>query len=1113
MIVQNTLNRRDAIFSASEYLAETLAYYALIDANYRDRGVGSDHNLDQALLQVYSAILAFTVEVKKAQNESAGSDRKVAAAHLAKIKNVEPKILSAEEERQLDWMSRASYSSRQRDLQKKRTEGTGDWLLVLDQYTYWKSNAGGLLWLPGISGCGKSVLCSTVIHDIKRDCESDDSKYIAYWYFEFNDEKSQNGDIMTRSLIRQLSRSPLLPSVIKIWENHHLRGSDPDSQTVSDLLDDVISNIPGHVYLVLDALDECPENAKSKERATILSLLTGLIKRHKNKLHILATSCPEQDIKFQLEGFSTIDVGVHLDNDVRSFAETSIVKGELKKFKQDLKDLIKGKLLSSKERRFRWAELQIAELEDCYTDRDFIDVLNSILHTLEETYRKILDGFRSRNIRLVRGILILICLSPNVLDLETVAAMVGLDSPDAVLKICTTALVNEVDGKIRVDEAAFFKYAATYWNTHVTASMDADRAPDFQAKIDRLFTEPNVYFNWVRMMDSKCPHWDDSRINRIENCEQPIQIASWMGLYQNVEHLLNQGTSPNAFGSRSPHGYALQIASYAGHENIVELPLDRGAKVNGRLITSATFTAGPTALIRATESGHESIVRLLLERGADVSPTMQKHGSALQIASYHGDEKIVEMLLDHNADINASRRGSDSAVYTASLHGYEKICKILLDQVAICISEQDLVAIFTMVLVPYMLAGDGRSALQDAAEGNNNGIFQLLLDRGTDINSNRGTSGNALYHLAYNGHASGVQMMLDRGADVHLPGGLYGSALQLAACRGYEEITQMLLDRGADVNANNGWSSALHKAAYNGHISIVQILLDWGADINILDDFYGTTLQAAAVQGYEDIMQMMLDRGVDVNANSGRNGTALHTAVRNGHTSAVQMLLDWGAYVNAPEEEYSSPLQVASSDGNEKMVRMLLNHGADPNSQSGELKNALYEAASRGYVEIVQILLASGADVNARDSEGLNALHGAAWEGYKEVVQILLDEGADVNTEASVSALSFVCDLSNECTDIIGIVQMLLDRGADVNFQGENGTPLQLASSAGNEKIVEILLDHGADINVQGVKEGETAIQVALANGHERIVQMLRERGAKLDAQEGFQHLQDSGEN
>ncbi|KAJ5352432.1 hypothetical protein N7452_001406 [Penicillium brevicompactum] len=41
-----------------------------VDVKYRNQGVESDERLDQALLKVYSAILEFTAEVKKGQDEN-----------------------------------------------------------------------------------------------------------------------------------------------------------------------------------------------------------------------------------------------------------------------------------------------------------------------------------------------------------------------------------------------------------------------------------------------------------------------------------------------------------------------------------------------------------------------------------------------------------------------------------------------------------------------------------------------------------------------------------------------------------------------------------------------------------------------------------------------------------------------------------------------------------------------------------------------------------------------------------------------------------------------------------------------------------------------------------
>ena len=48
---------------------------------------------------------------------------------------------------------------------------TGSWLLHSDQYVRWRSGHTRHLWLHGKAGCGKTILTSTVVGDIRRHCE------------------------------------------------------------------------------------------------------------------------------------------------------------------------------------------------------------------------------------------------------------------------------------------------------------------------------------------------------------------------------------------------------------------------------------------------------------------------------------------------------------------------------------------------------------------------------------------------------------------------------------------------------------------------------------------------------------------------------------------------------------------------------------------------------------------------------------------------------------------------------------------------------------------------------------------------------------------------------
>ncbi|QMW39186.1 hypothetical protein G4B11_002466 [Aspergillus flavus] len=678
-MVQNDIQRRDAVFAASEYLADTLAYYISIDTHHRDQNVDSDQNLDNALLGVYSALLDYSAEVNKVREQNAVArvgksiyaiadqpleqlkakvkekgqsadkwaylsdslcNRENAKNILAKIdeaislnKNIESKVLTAEEDRILNWVCTADYSKIQNETQEFRSPNTGNWLFALKEYQDWKVSPGHILWLYGVVGCGKSVLCSTVIKDIKRLCEKDSTKSFAYWYFQFSNEMTWSVQNLVRSLIRQLSRKPLAQSVTKMWERNSVPGSQPGREELRDTLDDVLSITPGEIFLVLDALDECPERSRQNERKELLSLLVGLNEHHKNKLHILATSRPEQDIRAKLGRFLTVDLEAKLAEDVETFVRTEISNGRLVKF-QHMQNRILDHFLGT-ERQFRWADLQITRLANRTTEKQIEDALRTIPETLEETYREVLDRIEEKDIKIAREMLLLLCLAPVPLDIQTIADAVSLLSPDLIVKICTTALVIvSEDGAIRLAHfsvkeylvvskdvgndhrfrftepkghydlaiktidhllsqnevltekvamsQSFLVYAAKHWDTHVAAAGDV---LDIQGKIDRLFTEPTAYFNWLRIAETS--EYSSSNIWHmvLEECEPPMHRAASMGLAHTVRGMFDQGSDPSEPSEGYKWDNALTVAAKNGHLDIVEFLLGKDLAINERLVT------------------------------------------------------------------------------------------------------------------------------------------------------------------------------------------------------------------------------------------------------------------------------------------------------------------------------------------------------------------------------------------------------------------------------------------------------------------------------------------------------------------------------------------------
>jgi len=70
---------------------------------------------------------------------------------------IEAKVLTAEEERILEWLYSGKISTRHLQSDTSRTDGTCQWLLKSNKYKMWLASP-SVLWLYGVVGCGKTVL-------------------------------------------------------------------------------------------------------------------------------------------------------------------------------------------------------------------------------------------------------------------------------------------------------------------------------------------------------------------------------------------------------------------------------------------------------------------------------------------------------------------------------------------------------------------------------------------------------------------------------------------------------------------------------------------------------------------------------------------------------------------------------------------------------------------------------------------------------------------------------------------------------------------------------------------------------------------------------------------
>lgn len=167
-----------------------------------------------------------------------------------------------------------------------------------------------------------TVSSSVIIEQLKVNCASKPNLAIAYFYFDFNESEKQNATSFVSTLIAQLCNHVVdLPEKLKeLYEVCKNGRGVVTLDTLQAVLFAVAEKF-GDVFIVADALDECPNNGTLREE--LLELIKDMSTRSSSNIHLLVTSRPELDIGELLLSLSTTRVipiqGPPLEADIKSY--------------------------------------------------------------------------------------------------------------------------------------------------------------------------------------------------------------------------------------------------------------------------------------------------------------------------------------------------------------------------------------------------------------------------------------------------------------------------------------------------------------------------------------------------------------------------------------------------------------------------------------------------------------------------------------------------------------------------------------------------------------------------------------------------------------------------
>ena len=236
------------------------------------------------------------------------------------------------------WLSAPDPGTNHVAARQRHEAHTGTWLLQSDQYQRWKAGDIHHLWLYGKAGCGKTVLCSTVIEDIQVYCGIRKNAIHATFYFTFSDNQKQSYENLLRSLVAQLGwKEPGLSMLRHACEKPN--ASVPGVDELEKILLACIQSYD-ELFLLLDALDECPE---VDIRQNVLDGLERLASEAPNiKMFVTSREVSDVSQSMQMLRADPVSIAARLvDADIQRYTSSQLSRDrKLSKLDKTTKRLI-----------------------------------------------------------------------------------------------------------------------------------------------------------------------------------------------------------------------------------------------------------------------------------------------------------------------------------------------------------------------------------------------------------------------------------------------------------------------------------------------------------------------------------------------------------------------------------------------------------------------------------------------------------------------------------------------------------------------------------------------------------------------------------------------------
>jgi hypothetical protein len=189
---------------------------------------------------------------------------------------------------------------------------------------------------------------SAIIQDIKRT-RAAGLATMAYYYFDFRDVKKQDCYGLLSSLVLQLSveSDPCYSILSQLYLDNMNGAHEPDIGSLKECMKDML-NLPGQgpIYIIVDALDECPNSSGTPSaREEVLKLIVELVNLELPNVHLCVASRPQVDIRVILDPLTTLKISLHDEagqkDDIVKYIKSVVNSDQdMQRWNEDVKHLV-----------------------------------------------------------------------------------------------------------------------------------------------------------------------------------------------------------------------------------------------------------------------------------------------------------------------------------------------------------------------------------------------------------------------------------------------------------------------------------------------------------------------------------------------------------------------------------------------------------------------------------------------------------------------------------------------------------------------------------------------------------------------------------------------------